>query len=140
MNKVKHLALFFRKQRHFPLYWVRAPLARGEATRDGIEQVVKLVLACNPELEFVHCGETEYTVDGQYFETEGASKRLLYLDNCHLAAAAEAFGGAKDEFDDDFVRQNTQRIGTVHYGVFKPCEPEVVERVAVSPTTIPDRL
>jgi len=55
---------------------------------------------------FLLHGETEYIVDEEYFGFEGASKKLTYVNDCHLRTFAEAFGEATDALDDGFVTRN----------------------------------
>ena len=136
--QVRHLALFFRGSKPDTLFWVRAPVLDAAAL--DVDMLIGLVLAADATLECVHVGSTEYGIDEQYFAEEGRSKRLLFDRDCHLTAYAEAFGGNRDELDADFVRRHTLKIGSIADGRFNPCEPQVVDRVAVTPTTIPQQL
>ncbi|HBJ38138.1 MAG TPA: hypothetical protein DDZ51_25970, partial [Planctomycetaceae bacterium] len=79
-------------------------------------------------------------VDEEYFRSEGASKKLTYVNDCHLRAFAEAFGEATDALDDSFVTRNCLKIGRIDSQIFTPCEPMVVTRVDVTPTSIPGAL
>ncbi len=136
--KVCHLALFFKSERPDVLFWVRAVLPSLAL----LEETVALVLAdsASAGLEWIAHGHTEYTVDEEYFQTEGSSKALLFLDDCHLAAFATAFGGANNDWDPAFVLRHLYRIGTFEWGKYQPSEPYVMVRVPVSSTRIPTSL
>lgn len=137
MNSIKQLALFFRSTTPDALYWVRAPIAEEQADAPAL---AALVLNHRPDLEFVAYGQTEYAVDDEYFHSHGDSKRLVFVDDCHLHAFAEAHGCAPDELDNEYVLRHLWRIGIIEFGVFRTCPPEVVDRVNVTSTRIPDSL
>ena len=135
MSNISHLALFFKGKDPGVLYWVRAALPREKAQNPA--KLALLVTRSDGDLEHVLCGSTEYACDDEYWQEGNTSKRLVYVGNCHMEAYAAAFGGNSDEYEDEFVRRNTQRIGFIIDGEFQRSESEVVERVPVTPTSIP---
>jgi hypothetical protein len=135
---VCHVALFFKSERPDVLFWVRAVLP----SIASLEEIVAAVLAdkASAGLEWIAYGHTEYTVDEEYFRTDGSSKALLFLEDCHLSAFATAFGGTNSDWDPDFVSRHLYRIGTFEWGKYQPCEPHVMVRVPVTSTRIPTSL
>lgn len=136
MKGLIHLALFFRPDPEVALerlFWVRAPKIAKRTNRSAAAaELACEVHRCETRfsLEYIGFGETALAVDEQHFQDKGGSKALVFVNDCHLQAYLEAYGGSADE---ETVGARILRIGSLRDNNYRVEMPHWLERVALSP-------